>query len=68
MGMFPYYGFNNLKDRVEPKSIIIENKSVSCHPCSKLGYDKCPQKHFKCMMDIDMQSVANEVKRLWKNQ
>jgi ADP-heptose:LPS heptosyltransferase len=67
MGMFPYYGYNNLKDRVAQQSVIIENKKLSCHPCSKIGYNKCPQRHFKCMNGLDMLYVAEEAKRLWKN-
>ena len=65
MGMFPYYGFNNLKDRVAPQSTIVENTSLGCHPCSKLGYDKCPKKHFKCMNSLDMYKVSEDVKRYW---
>jgi hypothetical protein len=28
-------------------------KNLSCRPCSKIGYEKCPKGHFKCMMLID---------------
>jgi ADP-heptose:LPS heptosyltransferase len=66
MGMFPYYGYNNLKSRLAPQSLIFENKSLSCHPCSKLGYNKCPRCHFKCMNDLNMNQVAEAVKELWK--
>ncbi len=65
MGMFPYYGFNNLKDRVAMQSVIMERKELSCHPCSKLGYDKCPKKHFNCMNELDMNTVAEQVKKFW---
>lgn len=65
MGMFPYYGFNNLKERVAAQSVIMENKSLSCHPCSKLGYARCPKRHFKCMKDLDMNFAVAEVKRFW---
>ena len=65
MGMFPYYGYNNLKQRVAPQSIIVENKNLSCHPCSKIGYAKCPKGHFKCMNDLDMTKVVEDVKKLW---
>ncbi len=41
-GMYPY----------QTKFTIFENKSLSCRPCSKIGYDKCPKGHFKCMNDI----------------
>ncbi len=65
MGMFPYYGYNNLKERVAPQSVIMENKTLSCHPCSKIGYKKCPKGHFKCMYDLDMSAVVEHVKKLW---
>ena len=41
-GMVPY-----------PDSFNIEVKELKCRPCSKLGYTKCPRKHFKCMNEID---------------
>jgi heptosyltransferase-2 len=65
MGMFPYYGFNNLKERVSPLSVIMENKELSCHPCSKLGYSKCPKGHFRCMNDLDMDIAVEQVNKFW---
>jgi ADP-heptose:LPS heptosyltransferase len=65
MGMFPYYGYNNLKDRVAPQSVIMENKGLGCHPCSKLGYNRCPKGHFKCMNDLDMNYAVAQVKKFW---
>jgi len=67
MGMFPYYGYNNLKGTVAPHSVIIENKQLSCHPCSKIGYSKCPKRHFRCMNDLDMNAVSAHVVRLWSD-
>jgi ADP-heptose:LPS heptosyltransferase len=67
MGMFPYYGFNNLKDRVAAQSVIMENKSLSCHPCSKLGYARCPERHFKCMRELDMSFAVEQVKKFWSS-
>ena len=65
MGMFPYYGYNNLKGNISPDSVIVENKALRCHPCSKIGYDKCPKGHFKCMRELDMQAVSEHVRKLW---
>lgn len=42
-GMYPY----------RTRFTILENKKVSCRPCSKIGYKKCPKGHFKCMNDIN---------------
>jgi ADP-heptose:LPS heptosyltransferase len=39
------------------KSQILEVKGLSCRPCSKLGYKKCPKGHFKCMNAIDFSKV-----------
>lgn len=35
-------------------------------PCSKLGYKKCPKKHFKCMEDQDIDKIASAVKDILK--
>lgn len=41
-GMYPY----------RTKFTILENNKLPCRPCSKIGYKKCPQGHFKCMREI----------------
>ena len=64
LGMFPYYGYNNLKDTVAPNSVIFENRSLSCRPCSKIGFDACPKKHFKCMEDIPVDKLLDKAKEL----
>ncbi|MDI9339214.1 MAG: glycosyltransferase family 9 protein [Sediminibacterium sp.] len=43
-GMGPY--------KAHPDSVILEIQGLSCRPCSKLGYHKCPKGHFKCMQAI----------------
>jgi ADP-heptose:LPS heptosyltransferase len=65
MGMFPYYGNNNLKTNPAPLSHIMEFETLYCHPCSKLGYNRCPKGHFKCMRDLDMKNAADAVKTYW---
>ena len=44
-GMYPYMQSEQSK--------MIEVKDLNCRPCSKIGYDKCPKGHFKCMKEID---------------
>lgn len=46
LGMYPYMP--------DPVSLILETKGLNCRPCSKLGLQKCPKKHFKCMEEIDV--------------
>jgi ADP-heptose:LPS heptosyltransferase len=50
-GMYPYYGENFLKQNPNPFDVV-EVKGLICRPCSKIGYDKCPKGHFKCMEQI----------------
>lgn len=42
-GMYPY----------QTRFTVLENNKISCRPCSKIGYSKCPLGHFKCMRDIN---------------
>ncbi len=57
-GMTPYYSENLLNSEFDemqenPKSIMLQVDDLSCRPCSKIGYDKCPRGHFKCIKDIN---------------
>jgi len=56
-GMSPYLPHSASK--------IIENKALKCRPCSKIGFDKCPKKHFDCMLKIDANSIAEYLKNLF---
>ena len=56
-GMSPYYGdfsISNLKSEV---------LHLSCRPCSKIGFDKCPKGHFKCMVNQDEEKIAMEANK-----
>lgn len=57
-GMYPYYPENE-----NPGSLIAEVKGLSCRPCSKIGYDRCPKKHFRCMQDINEEDIVNFLRR-----
>ncbi|TND05085.1 MAG: glycosyl transferase family protein [Bacteroidetes bacterium] len=50
-GMYPYLPGEG--------SRIIEVKNLSCRPCSKIGYEKCPKGHFDCMRKIDETEFFN---------
>jgi ADP-heptose:LPS heptosyltransferase len=52
-GMYPF--------RPGKGSRKFEVTSLSCRPCSKLGFGACPQKHFNCMRMIDLDEVAKVV-------
>ena len=51
-GMYPYMQSEQSKR--------IEVKGLNCRPCSKIGYDKCPKGHFKCMQEIDENLFLSE--------
>lgn len=40
---------------------IHEVNGLSCRPCSKIGYQSCPKKHFKCMRDQNPEKIANDL-------
>ena len=56
LGMYPY--------RAGDKSKIFEVKDLKCRPCSKIGYAKCPKKHFNCMNKIDSNMVVEYIQSL----
>lgn len=58
-GMYPYYG----KTSTQQFEIIEVNK-LWCRPCSKIGYNKCPLGHFKCMELI----AVNKIVKMVNNQ
>ncbi len=60
-GMYPYYGDNFLKHQHSPYDTIQVNK-LWCRPCSKIGYEKCPIGHFRCMEKIEVGQLLTTVK------
>lgn len=41
-GMYPY----------RTRFTVLENNRLTCRPCSKIGYNKCPKGHFRCMKEV----------------
>jgi heptosyltransferase-2 len=50
-GFFPY----------GKESIVVEREGLACRPCSHIGRPSCPEEHFRCMRDIDVNRVYQEV-------
>ncbi|MFP4366448.1 MAG: glycosyltransferase family 9 protein, partial [Bacteroidales bacterium] len=55
-GMSPYMP--------HPDSAMFEVDGLKCRPCSKLGYKRCPKKHFRCMNDQKTSDIAGYAARL----
>lgn len=56
-GLYPYFSKNS-----KAKVYIFEKKDLKCRPCSRIGYNKCPKGHFKCMKNhnpIEISEIAN---------
>jgi ADP-heptose:LPS heptosyltransferase len=56
-GMYPYYGKLH-EQKFMNQSYIFEVDGLPCRPCSKLGYEKCPRGHFKCMNGQNLEAIA----------
>lgn len=50
-GMYPYQTLYE----------IFQVNKLWCRPCSKIGYDKCPLRHFKCMNNQSIPAIAASV-------
>lgn len=52
-GMYPY----------KTEHHNFEIKDLSCRPCSKIGHNECPKKHFKCMNDQNMNLLSQMINK-----
>jgi len=57
-GMVPY-----LDGKENAISRIFEVKDLSCRPCSKIGFEKCPKGHFRCMKEQDVGAMITTLNR-----
>ncbi|HRH71132.1 MAG TPA: glycosyltransferase family 9 protein [Flavobacteriales bacterium] len=55
----PSFGMGPYIPTDPTKAHIMEVGGLSCRPCSKIGYDKCPKGHFRCMEEQDLRAIAN---------
>jgi ADP-heptose:LPS heptosyltransferase len=58
-GMYPYTG------HLSSPFVNMEVQGLSCRPCSKIGYDACPKKHFRCMEEQDISTMVENIRSFW---
>ena len=65
-GFAPFYGGNGLAE-IEAKrreaGALSCSVELPCRPCTRTGFDACPQGHFRCMKNQDLNRVIS-----WLNQ
>ncbi len=57
-GMTPYYGNTPIPQ------FQFQIHKLWCRPCSKIGYNKCPLGHFRCMEKIEVDEVLEKARQM----
>ncbi len=60
----PDFGMTPYQPHAASQRLEIEN--LKCRPCSKLGYQKCPKQHFRCMNDIRVEDALKWIELNWE--
>lgn len=55
LGMYPYFPSNKTGFSMH------EVENLSCRPCSKIGFQACPKKHFNCMEQQNSEAISSDV-------
>ncbi len=61
LGMNPYYKKDKLNNATLLPYQNVQVHKLWCRPCTKIGRHKCPQGHFKCMKNIDVNDLVQKV-------
>lgn len=56
----PAFGMGPYIPQHPERAHIAEVQDLGCRPCSKIGHDRCPQGHFRCMEQQDLQWIATQ--------
>ena len=51
----------------DPNAVVLEVAGLNCRPCTAIGLDHCPEKHFKCMKGIEPDRVLHELELMASN-
>ena len=53
---FGFYPYKN-------QNVVLEIEDLPCRPCTHIGRNSCPLKHFKCMKEIKPELAFNSLKQ-----
>ncbi|REJ81031.1 MAG: glycosyltransferase family 9 protein [Bacteroidetes bacterium] len=57
-GMYPFYS-ESFGGKNAGMKTVVEVSGLSCRPCTKIGFEKCPKNHFNCMNQIDEKKILS---------
>lgn len=57
LGMYPYQPMNKTNYSIH------QVKDLKCRPCSKIGHQACPKKHFNCMVNQNLDEIFHEIEK-----
>lgn len=57
LGMYPYM------PQCPTNFYIAQVENLKCRPCSKIGFEKCPKKHFNCMNNQNIDKIVDYIKQ-----
>lgn len=63
LGMYPYLPEKEELEKQRRQEVV----GLACRPCSKIGYAKCPQGHFRCIKDQVPETLVSAVRALLPN-
>lgn len=58
----PAFGMGPYVPQHPERAHIAEVTGLDCRPCSKIGHNRCPQGHFRCMEKQDLRWIAEKAR------
>lgn len=59
----PEFGMSPYRPEGTKSDQLFQVEGLSCRPCSKIGFQECPKKHFHCMTKQDAKAIAFSVRK-----
>ncbi|MEN9973168.1 MAG: hypothetical protein RIS20_1515 [Bacteroidota bacterium] len=59
----PDFGMSPYRPQGIKTDKIFQVEGLSCRPCSKIGHQDCPKKHFHCMTMQDAEAIALSIEK-----